>query len=304
MKIFISGGSGSLGRAIARKLQHAQRVVIYSRTEGRQQDMAQELPEGGASGIRYFLGDICDYDRLRMAVKGCLIVVHCAAMKMIDSCTYNVFESVKNNVHGTENIAKACLAEGVKQALFISSDKACNAVSSYGSEKFLGEQIFISSNHYGQTRFNCVRYGNVIGSAKSAFHLWKQQAEKGEPVTVTHKDMTRFYWQVDEAADFVIKMLQNTSDRGCIYIPKMKSYKISDIAKTYSDKLKYTGIRCPEKIHEELVSETEAFNTCDRRGYYVIYPSYHEWSKNIEPEGVKVPDGFKLSSKVKNVSWK
>ena len=299
MKIALIGGSGSLGRALARKLKDEDRVVIYSRTEGRQQEMAQELPEGGPRGLRYILGDVTDYRRLCEAIQGCDVVVHAAADKMIDACTYNIYQSTKNNIYGTENVARACNEVGVSIALFVSSDKACNAVSAYGAQKFLGEQLFTSSNNYGKCIFNSVRYGNCIASNKSMFHTWRYLAISGKPIPVTHADMTRFYWSIEEAAQFILDRINNilrSEDRGCIYVPRMNSYKLMDIARTYSHNIVYTGLRGPEKIHEELVSRVEANHTYDRGDHYIIYPGYHNWCDVTQCIGAKVPSDFTLTS--------
>jgi UDP-N-acetylglucosamine 4,6-dehydratase/5-epimerase len=300
MKILITGGSGTLGRALAQKLnKDGNTIVIYSRGEGAQQAMAQEMPAGGEQGLRYFLGDVADLPRLLLAIKGCEVVIHCAAQKMIDSCEYNSVESIKTNILGTENVMLACNEAGVKQAMFISSDKACNPVSMYGAQKFIGERLFISGNNYGKCRFNCVRYGNVIASNKSMFHLWEKQAKEGNPITVTHKDMTRFYWGIDEASDFVIEKLQR-EDRGCIYVPKMRGSSIYEIAKGYSQNIIITGLRCPEKLHEEMVSNVESQHCHDNGEYYIIYPGFHHWNNNIKTFGVKVEKNFKLTSEVKH----
>jgi UDP-N-acetylglucosamine 4,6-dehydratase len=258
--------------------------------------MAQRIREGGSSGIRYFLGDICDYDRLCLAMKGCDIVIHAAAMKMIDACEYNVLESIKNNVLGTENVVRACLENNVSKAIFVSSDKACDPISTYGAEKFLGERIFINSNNYGKCKFNCVRYGNVIGSNKSVFHLWDKQAIAGETLTVTHHDMTRFFWMVSHAADFIINKIP-LEDRGVVYIPKMKSFRIIDIARSYSPDVQITGLRCSEKLHERLVSEVEVEDTYDRGDYYVIYPKQHPWVMDLPKDlGTKVSSSTNFTS--------
>lgn len=299
MKLFISGGSGSLGRAITRKLQYEERVVVYSRTEGRQNEMMVEIPEGGVSGVRYFLGDIADYDRLVYAMKGCDIVIHAAAQKCIESCEYNIFESVKTNVKGTENIVRACLANNVKLAIFVSSDKATDAISAYGCEKFLGERIFINANNYGSTRFNVCRYGNVIGSAKSVFHTWEKQASSGEELTVASQGLTRFFWKIDEAADFIIDKITDKDiqqDRGCIYIPKMQSFSIMDVACSYSTKINITGFRCPEKVAELLVSETERPFTYKRKNYYVVYPILHHWCNKEQIYGEEIKEKIDFSS--------
>jgi UDP-N-acetylglucosamine 4,6-dehydratase len=286
--ILVTGGAGSLGREVTRQLVEDnphQRIVIYSRDEGKQAAMREEIPEGGPDGVRYMLGDVCDTERLITAMRGCDRVVHCAAVKMIEVAEYDTLEAVRINVQGTVSVAKACVKSGVQRAVFVSSDKAVDPVSTYGITKALGEDVWIHGNVYGVTSFACVRYGNVIASNKSMFHAWQRLRDAGKPIPVTNTDATRFYWRLEKAAEFVVDTL-TSGLRGCVRVPKMKGYRINDIAKLYGDT--YTvGWRCPEKVHEILWSDHETTFTRNHCDSYVVYPESHPWGP-CEPEGYSV----------------
>ena len=275
----ITGGAGSLGREITRQLiaeNVHQRIVIYSRDEGKQQAMREEIPEGGPDGVRYMLGDICDTDRLTAAMKYCDRVIHCAALKMIDTCEYDVYEATRINVMGTLSVAKACTRSHIPRAIYVSTDKAVDPVSTYGFTKGLAEDIWIHSNLHSDTcSFMATRYGNVISSAKSVFHQWEKLRMEGKPIPVTHPDVTRYYWTLSNAANFVLKRLEDGS-RGIIYAPSMRSYLIHDIAKLYGTPT-ITGWRCPEKIHEILWTDHETSYTTEVGDYYAVYPESHPW---------------------------
>jgi len=274
----ITGGAGSLGREVARQIHTAdptERIVVYSRDEGKQQAMMQELPEGGPVGLRYMLGDICDTERITQAMKGCDRVVHAAALKMIDRCEYDPWEAIRINVQGTVSVAKACLKAGIKQAVFVSSDKSVDPVSTYGFTKALGEDAWIHANLLGDGCFFCVRYGNVVASNKSMFHGWELLKKQGKPIPVTHADATRFYWTLSDAASFVLKRLTD-GKRGMIYVPSMHSYSILDIARTYGTP-EVIGWRCPEKVHEILWTDHETTYTKQVGDYYTVSPETHPW---------------------------
>ena len=280
--VLITGGAGTLGREITRVLHESDptlRIVIYSRDEGKHAAMSREFPEGGPVGIRYMLGDIRDYNRLTMAMTGCDTVIHAASMKMIDRCEYDAWEAVGINVHGTQIVAQACQDMDVENALFISTDKSPAPVSTYGRTKAMAEDIWIHANNYGKCNFHAVRYGNVIAAAKSAFHTWQQQAALGNPVTVTSMEATRFFWEAPAAADFCVDHI--VADPGCIYIPRMHSYRIADVARSYSENIVVTGWRCPEKTHEELWTDWENQNVRDHGDYYCLYPATHSWGDII-----------------------
>ena len=286
----VTGGAGSLGREIVRQIwtrNPTERIVIYSRDEGKQAAMEQEIPEGGPVGPRYMLGDIGDTDRLVRAMQSCDRVVHAAAQKMIDSCEYDTWAAIQTNVDGTVSVAKACLRAGVSRAVFVSSDKAPHSCSTYGHTKALGEDAWIHGNLLGDCKFFCVRYGNVIGSAKSVFHAWHRLAEQGTPLPVSHPDATRFYWTVAEAAQFCRDRLAD-GKRGCVYVPRMNSYRMMDIARTYSSNITISGWRCPEKLHEQLWTDHETTYTRSLGDYYCIYPETHPWCVDLEMPGTVV----------------
>lgn len=295
----ITGGAGTIGRQITRLLHvedPATRIVIYNRDEGKQADMARELPEGGPVGIRYMLGDINDTDRLIHALRGITHVIHAAAIKMIDWADYNAWETIKTNVNGTLSVARACIKAGVNHAILLSTDKAADGpVGVYGQSKLLAETAFIDSNNYGDCRFNACRYGNVLYANKSVFYQWERQARSGDPITVTDDAVTRFYWSVSDAAHFVCCRAMGETDRGLIYIPKMRGVRLIDLARKYSDNIKITGFRCPEKLHEALWSVAESYRTYDREDYYVIHPHTHQWGAMVET-GRPIPAGWKLTS--------
>lgn len=289
--VLITGGAGSLGSEVV-KMLHRQdpkrRLVVYSRDEGKHQALRREVPEGGSAGVRYMIGDIRDTDRLAMAMTGCTYMIHAAAMKMIDTCEYEAWEATDINVNGTISVAKACLRAGVKHAVYVGTDKCPDPVSTYGRTKGLAEDVWIHSNTYGPCTFDAVRYGNVIGSNKSMFHHWKQLRLQGKPIPVTHPDATRFYWTIDAAAKFVVRVLSADSGRrGCVYIPKMKSYRIMDIARLYGEP-EIVGWRCPEKVHECLWTDHESTYTRNEGDYYVLYPETHPWQGDMQMPGAAV----------------
>jgi len=305
---FISGGTGTIGKELVAQLlakkyclRATPKIIVYSRDEAKQAEMSETFPPGGVSGMRYIVGDICDYDRLVYGMKGSDIVIHAAAMKRIDTCEYNPIESLRVNVLGSLSVAKACIECGVRQAVFLSTDKACNPCSAYGAQKAAVERLWIGMNNMTyKTCFNVVRYGNVYGSRGSVIDKWKDQAAAGEPLTVTSDVMTRFFWNVDEAASFILKRVADADrffDRGLIYIPKTKSFKIVDIALSIGKEINVVGLRCPEKLHEDLISEVEGMNAWDQGDFYIVCPSLHHWSANIIPRGSVCPDGFSLSSR-------
>jgi UDP-N-acetylglucosamine 4,6-dehydratase len=304
--VLITGGAGTLGREIARQLHldhPSLRIVIYSRDEGKQAAMRAELPEGGADGLRYMLGDIRDYPRLLTAMEKCDTVVHAAAMKMIDTCEYDAWEAVSVNVVGTQSVARACKEAGVRRALFVSTDKAPDPVSVYGKTKSIGESVWLHGNTISQTEFVAVRYGNVVGSAKSVFHRWKAQAQAGEPLTITSADATRFYWSVTAAADFCIRHLTEPVTRGCVYIPRMRSWQIANIARTYSDNVVVTGWRCPEKTHEVLWTEWENDQVRMQDDRYVLYPYSHSWTSDCEMVGIVPTSPVRSNTVLSNIPW-
>jgi UDP-N-acetylglucosamine 4,6-dehydratase len=300
MNYLITGGTGSIGQELVRKLLSIispdDKIIIYSRDEAKQAEMARKYAEGGMAGIRYLVGDICDLNRLKYAMEGIDVCIHAAAMKRIDTCEYNPLESIRVNVHGSSNVAEACAYCGVFRSYLLSTDKACLPISAYGAQKAAAEHLWIGMNNMADTHFSVIRYGNVWGSRGSFLKTWKESSESGEEINITDERMTRFFWRIEEAAGFIIKIISDTSQRGCIYVPKMRSSRIMNIAEAFTDKIKISGMRCPEKIHEDLISVHESVSCYDQGDYYVIYPTQHDWCKEIEKEGKKVTPGFKISS--------
>jgi len=262
-------------------------LVVYSRDEGKQAAMARTFPEGGPDGLRYMLGDVCDTERLTMAMRGITHVIHAAAMKMIDKCEWDAFEATRINVMGTLSVVKACMRTGVHRAIYISTDKAPNSCGVYGATKRLGEEIWTHANTYGPTEFDCVRYGNVRGSNKSVFQTWKALAATGKTIELTSGTATRFFWDVKDAASFCLRALE-CDTRGMIYIPKMQSYKMADMARQFTDKIIITGYRCPEKDHEILWTDWEHQWVRDLGWAYCLYPMIHPWTINMDMRGQPV----------------
>lgn len=300
MNLFITGGTGTLGHELVKQLYDKyDRITIYSRDEQKQSVMAKEWPEYPDNKMRYIVGDIRNYGTLFTAMRRSNVVIHAAAMKHIDKCAYNPVEAVNTNIFGTLNVLQACIENNISSAWFISSDKACGAISLYGSSKAVSEQAWISYNNMGQTAFNIVRYGNVIGSRGAVFNTWDELVDQGKPIQVTHERMTRFFWTIQSAAEFLISSMTDASEyreRGCIYVPKMKRFNLIDLARQKSSNIVITGMRCPEKIHEDLILNAEATTCCDMGPFYIIYPTLHEWARDIKPRGLKVPEDFKLTS--------
>jgi len=258
--ILITGGTGSLGHVLVRKLFDnfiaIKKVIVYSRDEHKQDVMSAELHE---ERLRFFIGDVRDCSRLSRALRGVDYVIHTAALKRVPALEYNPTEAVKTNVLGTMNVAEACVGEGVSAAVLVSTDKAVSPVNLYGATKLTAEKIFTAANAIGRTMFSSVRYGNVIGSRGSVIPLFQRLVEEGKPLPVTHKDMTRFWITLDEAAGLVFYALKYSDRSGKIIVPQIPSMKIVDIAKTIGpdSEIVYTGKRAGEKLHEVLIAENE-----------------------------------------------
>lgn len=296
--VFISGGTGTLGQELVKQLPN-HRAIIYSRDEYKQFVMRKTHPEGGEKGLRYFIGDIRDRERLSLALKGVDEVYHTAALKQIDTCEYNPTEAISTNVIGTQNVALACIENNVKKAIFISTDKAPAASTLYGATKLCAERLWIGFNNMGNTHFSAVRYGNVLGSRGSVIPKWKELAKQGRSLSVTHKDMTRFFWSIQEAASFIIDKM-NIIQGGELFLPKMKAYKMIDIAKEISPKIKITGIRGFEKLHETLLCEEETGKCYEMKDCFLVLPQFHEWVNDL-PEyhnAIRVSKDFKYTSEI------
>ena len=297
--ILLTGGTGSFGRHFCKVMIEKYRpkvIRIYSRDELKQHEMRQEF---GQELLTYFIGDVRDADRLKRAMEGVDIVIHAAALKQVPACEYNPLEAVKTNIHGAQNIIDAAIDVGVKKVIALSTDKAVNPVNLYGATKLCAEKILIQGNSYAgprNTRFSCVRYGNVIGSRGSVIPLFKEQKKTGK-ITITDKRMTRFWITLDRAVELVVNGLLHMQG-GEVFVPKIPSMKVTDLAQAVAPEcdIEVIGIRPGEKVHETMVTEEDGRNTVFYNNMYVIMPSYAWWKRQNHREGRKVPDGFTYTS--------
>ncbi len=310
--ILITGGTGSLGRHLTKRMlskwPDIKRLVIYSRDEQKQFQMAQDYPEKEYPMLRFFIGDVRDLDRLKRAVTGIDYVIHSAAMKHVHIAEYNPDECVKTNVGGAENLIRACIESNVSKVVALSTDKACAPINLYGATKLTSDKLFIAANNIRGSRnisFSVVRYGNVMGSNGSVMPFFLKKRAEGY-LPITDPDMTRFNISLDGGVDMVLHALE-TAWGGEIFIPKIPSYRIMDVAKTIAPNCEYriVGIRPGEKLHEEMITSSDSFTTYDLGKYYVILPQVTGWNLDefIKYFSAKsVPRGFKYSSN-ENDEW-
>lgn len=293
--VLVTGGTGSFGRRFAATLLqrfNVKKLIIFSRDELKQSEMQREL---SGRNVRYFIGDVRDLERLRRAMRGVDVVVHAAAMKQVPACEYNPFEAVKTNVIGAANIIEAAIDAGVERVMAISTDKAVNPVNLYGATKLCAEKIFVQGNAYavhGRPRFSCCRYGNVIGSRGSVVPLFAEQRKTGA-VTVTDARMTRFWLPLERGVDFVLSSI-DMMQGGEVFVPKIPSMKILDLAEAVAPgcKVRYTGIRPGEKLHEELVSADEARHTVELDDMFIVEPHEPFWTYTPVTTGSRLADGY------------
>jgi UDP-N-acetylglucosamine 4,6-dehydratase (inverting) len=278
--ILITGGTGSFGQRFARTLleRHAPtRVVIYSRDELKQYDMQNAEPFRGRRDVmRFFLGDVRDEGRLRKAMEGIEVVVHAAALKQVPAAEYNPFEAVKTNILGAENVINAALSAGARRVVALSTDKAAAPINLYGATKLASDKLFVAANNHRGNHdigFSVVRYGNVMGSRGSVIPFFMGR-RAGGVLPVTDDRMTRFNITLQEGVDFVIESLQRMWG-GELFVPRIPSYRILDVAKAVAPeaRIEVVGIRPGEKLHEEMITVTDALNTIEFDDYFVILPS-------------------------------
>ena len=299
--ILVTGGTGSFGRAfISEVLAHhnPRRVAVFSRDELKQYEMKQHFPNDDR--IRFFLGDVRDRERLRMAMNGVDYVVHAAALKQVDTAEYNPMEFVKTNILGSENVLTTAIDDGVKKVVALSTDKASSPVNLYGATKLTADKLFISGNHYSYargTKFAVVRYGNVMASRGSVIPFWRELAAQGKPLPITDRRMTRFWITLKQAVDFVIESFE-IMDGGELYVPRIPSMKLTDLAEAIApgSELVEIGIRPGEKMHEEMISVDDGRRSLRMENRYVITPALAEWTFRIPAGSEPVPDGFAYSS--------
>ena len=306
-KILITGGTGSFGRSFVNHIVHnfpsVQRLVVFSRDELKQFEMQQLYPEEKFPQLRFFLGDIRDQNRLKTALNDIDIVIHAAALKHVPVGEYNPIEFIKTNVIGSENLAIACLNSNVKNVISLSTDKACSPVNLYGASKLCADKLFVASNNikgFKNIKFSVVRYGNVMGSRGSVIPYFINKAKTGI-LPITDKSMTRFNIILDEAVEMVVWALKNCLG-GEIFVPKIPSYRILDLAEAIgpSCKHEYIGLRPGEKIHEEMISKSDGPSTIDLGKYYAILPSDQKLLKLYKEKNIKfskVESNFYLDSK-------
>jgi UDP-N-acetylglucosamine 4,6-dehydratase (inverting) len=278
--LLITGGTGSFGQAFVRtvlqKAPNVRRLVVLSRDELKQHEMNQRLPEAKYRALRYFLGDVRDEKRLRRAFEGIELVVHAAALKQVPAAEYNPFEFIKTNVLGAQNVIEAALDAGVKRVVALSTDKAAAPINLYGATKLCSDKLFIAANNVKgprDVRFSVVRYGNVMGSRGSVIPLFLERHKTGV-LPITDPQMTRFSISLQQGVDMVLWSLQNAWG-GEILVPKIPSYRITDVATAVDPECKQeiVGIRPGEKIHEEMITASDSFNTFDLGNYFSILPA-------------------------------
>lgn len=300
--ILITGGTGSFGNTFVPMTlakYNPKRIVIYSRDEMKQWEMAQKFE--GDPRVRFFIGDVRDKDRLARALDGIDFVVHAAATKIVPTAEYNPFECVKTNINGAMNLIDVCIDRGIKRVVALSTDKASNPINLYGATKLASDKLFISGNAYAgthDTRFAVVRYGNVMGSRGSVIPFFMSLADSGT-LPITDPRMTRFMITLEQGVDLVWHAFDEMQG-GEIYVKKIPSMIITDIAKAVSPTAnhKIIGIRPGEKIHEQMIGVEDAPHTYAYPGHYTILPAIHNWSSDPFriKDGVKVDEGFMYTS--------
>ncbi|MDV7339047.1 UDP-N-acetylglucosamine 4,6-dehydratase (inverting) [Terasakiella sp. A23] len=312
--ILVTGGTGSFGQRFVKTILErfkVKRLVIFSRDELKQFEMQQKFSTSEYPCLRYFIGDVRDEERLRMAMRNIDIVVHAAALKHVPVAEYNPSECIRTNVNGAENVVSAAIDNNVPQVIALSTDKAVNPINLYGASKLAADKIFVAANNLSGsngTKFSVVRYGNVVGSRGSVVPFFKKLIDDGaEFLPITDPEMTRFWVTLQQGVDFVISNLRFMKG-GEIFVPKMSSMSVVDMAKYLAPDLpqKVIGIRPGEKLHEMMISEDDATSTYDIGDRYVIEPTYVYWRKDdvgsLHENAEKVDKGFRYASNI-NDDW-
>ncbi|WP_020526892.1 UDP-N-acetylglucosamine 4,6-dehydratase (inverting) [Flexithrix dorotheae] len=304
--ILVTGGTGSFGKkfveTVLKKYPGIKKLVVYSRDELKQFEMSQVFSHEKYPAIRYFIGDVRDGERLKRACEGIDIIIHAAALKQVPAAEYNPMECIKTNIFGAENIINAALDSGVKDVVALSTDKAAAPINLYGATKLCSDKLFVAANNMKGKRdlkFSVVRYGNVMGSRGSVIPFFLNKRKEGV-LPITDAAMTRFNISLEGGVDLVLFALENARG-GEIFVPKIPSYKITDVATAIGPNCeqKIVGIRPGEKVHEEMITESDSFLTVDIGKYYVILPQQSDEKKQkylMETGAKEVPKGFKYNS--------
>lgn len=308
--VLITGGTGSFGKkfteTILRNYPDIRRLIIYSRDEFKQFEMSQVFPESKYPVMRYFLGDVRDESRLKRAFEDVDVIIHAAALKQVPAAEYNPMEFIKTNILGAQNVINAALETNVKIVVALSTDKAAAPINLYGATKLVSDKLFITANNIKgkrDLRFSVVRYGNVMGSRGSVIPFFMEKAKTG-CLPITNMEMTRFNISLEEGVEMVLWAIENAIG-GEILVPKIPSYNIKTLAEAISPKAKCEeiGIRPGEKLHEEMITDSDSFNTIEFDKYYAILPSDFDKNKYIDHyRGWEVPKGFKYNSGT-NTEW-
>jgi UDP-N-acetylglucosamine 4,6-dehydratase/5-epimerase len=309
--ILVTGGTGSFGQKFIETVlarYKPRRLVIYSRDELKQYEMQQLFDPQVHDCLRYFIGDVRNIERIKLALRGIDTVVHTAALKQVPAAEYNPTECIHTNVLGAENLVMACIDSDVKQLIALSTDKAANPINLYGASKLASDKIFVAGNQLSGSdgaRFSCVRYGNVVGSRGSVVPLFQRLATEGVgEIPITDAEMTRFWITLQQGVDFVLNCLA-TMRGGEIFVPKISSMRITDLAEALAPGVKHKiiGIRPGEKLHEVMITEDDSRSTLEFDDHYVIEPYFRAPSEDTLPEGAStVPRGFRYSSE-SNTDW-
>jgi UDP-N-acetylglucosamine 4,6-dehydratase/5-epimerase len=302
--ILVTGGTGSFGKKFVQtviKRYKPKKLIIFSRDELKQFEMQQNWPDAPGTPMRYFLGDVRDLHRLTRAMEGVDFVIHAAALKQVPAAEYNPDECIKTNIVGAQNVVDAALSTNVKVVIALSTDKAAAPINLYGATKLVSDKLFIAANNIKgnrDLRFSVVRYGNVMGSRGSVIPFFGNLASQGKPLPITHKDMTRFNISLEDAVEMVVWSIENALGSE-IFVPKIPSYKIETLARAIAPKaaLEDIGIRPGEKLHEEMITSSDSFNTIEFEKYFAILPPNAQKKKYLNHFSAKaVEPGFTYNS--------
>ena len=311
--VLITGGTGSFGKqfveTILVRYPLVRKIIIFSRDELKQYELQQKYPQQSYPQLRFFIGDVRDEKRLMQACEDVDVIIHAAAIKQVDTAEYNPTECIKTNVNGAENVINAAMHCGVSNVVALSTDKACAPINLYGATKLVSDKLFSAANNFKGSKdikFSVVRYGNVMGSRGSVIPFFLSKKNEGV-LTITHEEMTRFNISLQDGVDMVMYALGHHLG-GEIFVPKIPSYRILDVAKAVAPEceVKIVGIRAGEKLHEEMITDTDSLNTIDLGKYYAILPSVsYVYTGNDflrHHQASKVPFGFRYNSGT-NTQW-